>query len=120
MFSKHNLAGVAVATLVAFSLTACGGDIESQAKAFVKEEYPDAKILSFSEIQKEFGLKDKECLKRKKGSASLTTRTYHFIKTADGELLALDVDTDDKNGASIMKGTFTPDEFKKKRPSCFE
>ena len=49
MVSKRKFLGVALATLAAFSLTACGGD--KAESFFVKEEYPDAKILSFSEIQ---------------------------------------------------------------------
>ena len=114
MFSKHNLAGVAVATLVAFSLTACG-DSSSKAEAFVKKEYPDAKILSFSEIQKEFGLKDKECLVDK---GDVFTSTYHFAKMADGELVILYVMTDNKSGASRVSNKYTINDIKRRLSSC--
>ena len=114
MFSKHNLAGVATATLVAFSLTACG-DSSSKAEAFVKKEYPDAKILSFSEIQMEFGLKDKECLVDKGG---VFTNTYHFTKMADGELVILYVMTDNKSGASRVANKYTINDIKFKFSSC--
>ena len=121
MFSKHNLAGVATATLVAFSLTACG-DSSSKAEAFVKKEYPDAKILSFSEIQKEFGLKDKECLVK---NGDFLTHTYVFIEE-NGKFEILDVETRNDKGISKIGTTYSNDNgintleyFKSKNAECF-
>ena len=120
MVSKRKFLGVALATLAAFSLTACGGD---KAESFVKEEYPDAKILSFSEIQKEFGVKDKECL-FKKGNFANTA--FVFIKD-DGELKILEVQTRNDKDVSRIKDTYTKDDpiwnfksFKSENAKCFD
>ena len=116
--SVANVAKVGVASALigaGLFLSACGGgDARSKAESFIKQKYPDAKILSFSEIQKEFGLKDKECLDLKKGSASVTTSTYHFVKMSDGELSILMIMTDDKNGVSIVDKEYTLDSFKER------
>ena len=125
--SVANVAKVGVASALigaGLFLSACGsGDARSKAESFIKQKYPDAKILSFSEIQKEFGLKDKECLNLKKGSASVTTSTYHFVKMSSGELSILMIMTDDKNGASIVDKEYTLDSFKERlkhtNPNCF-
>ena len=125
--SVANVAKVGVASALigaGLFLSACGGgDARSKAESFIKQKYPDAKILSFSEIQKEFGLKDKECLDLKKGSASVTTSTYHFVKMSGGELSILMIMTDDKNGASIVDKEYTLDSFKERlkhtNPNCF-
>ena len=116
--SVANVAKVGVASALigaGLFLSACGGgDARSKAESFIKQKYPDAKILSFSEIQKEFGLKDKECLDLKKGSASVTTSTYHFVKMSNGELSILMIMTDDKNGVSIVDKEYTLDSFKER------
>ena len=128
--TKNSVANVAKVGVVSaligagLFLSACGGgDARSKAESFIKQKYPDAKILSFSEIQKEFGLKDKECLNLKKGSASVTTSTYHFVKMSSGELSILMIMTDDKNGASIVDKEYTLDSFKERlkhtNPNCF-
>ena len=83
--SVANVAKVGVASALigaGLFLSACGGDSTSKAEKFVKEKYPDAKILSFSEIQKEFGIKDKECLKKEKkfaGKKALLSLTLIFL-----------------------------------------
>ena len=102
-----------VSVAAAFALSACGGG-ESKAEAFVKKEYPNAKILSFSEIQKEFGLKNKECLSEKN---NVFLKTYHFVKS-DSEVEVLEVWTDDK-GNSKFSGTYSIDDIKIKLDSCF-
>ena len=116
--SVANVAKVGVASALigaGLFLSACGGgDARSKAESFIKQKYPDAKILSFSEIQKEFGLKDKECLDLKKGSASVTTSTYHFVKISNGELSILMIMTDNKNGVSIVDKEYTLDSFKER------
>ena len=62
----------------------------------------------------EFSLKGKECLNLKKGSASVTTSTYHFVKMSNGELSILMIMTDDKNGVSIVDKEYTLDSFKER------
>ena len=119
--SVANVAKVGVASALigaGLFLSACGGDSTSKAEKFVKEKYPDAKILSFSEIQKEFGLKNKECLAKNGG---VFTTTHHFLKTPSGELVILSVMTDNKNGASSIRDTYSSvDNFKNWNSSCFE
>lgn len=119
--SVANVAKVGVASALigaGLFLSACGGDSTSKAEKFVKEQYPDAKILSFSEIQKEFGIKNKECLAKNSG---VFTRTHHFLKTPSGELVILSVMTDNKNGASRIGDTYSSvDNFKNWNSSCFE
>ncbi len=119
--SVANVAKVGVASALigaGLFLSACGGDSTSKAEKFVKEKYPDAKILSFSEIQKEFGLKNKECLAKNSG---VFTTTHHFLKTPSGELVILSVMTDNKNGASRIGDTYSSvDNFKNWNPNCFE
>ena len=92
-------------------------------KPLLKRNYPDAKILSFSEIQKEFGLKDKECLNSK--NANLIT-THHFIKLPSGEYEILMVMTNSDNGNSIVETTYsnkemfrTIENFKTQNAKCF-
>ena len=59
----------------------------------------------------------------KKGSASVTTSTYHFVKMSNGELSILMIMTDDKNGVSIVDKEYTLDSFKERlkhtNPNCF-
>ena len=111
---SKRLGVIALSTMSLVAFSACG-DSSSKAEAFVKKEYPDAKILSFSEIQKEFGLKDKECLVDKGG---VFTNTYHFTKMADGELVILYVMTDNKSGASRVANKYTINDIKFKFSSC--
>ncbi len=119
--SVANVAKVGVASALigaGLFLSACGGDSTSKAEKFVKEKYPDAKILNFSEIQKEFGIKNKECLAKNSG---VFTTTHHFLKTPSGELVILTVMTDNKNGASDIGSTYSSvDNFKGWNPNCFE
>ena len=116
---QSKILGAMALTAFAFMFIACGGDARSKAESYIKEKYPDAKILSFSEIQKEFGLKDKECLNTKKGSASLSTYTYHFVKMADGQLEVLYVMTDEESGLSTNRN-YTFNDFKAKvDDNCF-
>ena len=122
--SVANVAKVGVASALigaGLFLSACGGDspkIDGKVSALLKEKYPDAKILSFSEIQKEFGLKNKECLAKNSG---VFTTTHHFLKTPSGELVILSVMTDNKNGASRIGDTYSSvDNFKNWNPNCFE
>ncbi len=107
--------GVASALIGAgLFLSACG---DSKIESFFKQRYPDAKILSFSEIQKEFGLKNKDCLSGKKGTTLITTR---FIKSSDGEISVIQAQSKDYKDSGVMiKDTLTVDEFKKKNPECF-
>ena len=112
--------GVASALIGAgLFLSACGGgDARSKAESFIKQKYPDAKILNFSEIQKEFGIKNKECLAKNGG---VFTTTHHFLKTPSGEFVILSVMTDNKNGASRIGDTYSSvDNFKNWNPNCFE
>ena len=115
--SVTNVAKVGVASALigaGLFLSACGGDSTSKAEKFVKEQYPDAKILSFSEIQKEFGLKDKECLNDKN---NIFATTYHFI-SVNGEIKILEIWTDDK-GNSKLNSTLSADNIKAKKADCF-
>ena len=114
----------------AFMLSACGGGsgggsdyskTETRAKTQVEKRYPNAKIFSFSESKKEFGIKD-ECLTEKRTENS--TINLHFIKTTDGEILVFEVKYDKKMekegfGGLSLGGTYTIDEFKQRNPNCF-
>ncbi len=114
---SNKFLGVALATFVAVGITACG-DLRSKGESVIKKKYPDAKILSFGEIQKEFGLKDKECLDDVR---EVHSSLYHFVKKADGELSIIRVETDNKSGYTKIWNERTLDEFKKEygKSSCF-
>lgn len=118
--SVANVAKVGVASALigdGLFLSACGDSGDSKIESFFKQRYPDAKILSFSEIQKEFGLKNKDCLSGKKGTTLITTR---FIKSSDGEISVIQAQSKDYKDSGVMiKDTLTVDEFKKKNPECF-
>ena len=119
--SVANVAKVGVASALigaGLFLSACGGDSTSKAEKFVKEKYPDAKILNFSEIEKEFGLKDKECLTVKD---DYLDTTYHFVRMADEKLVILTVQTRHKDGMQKFSGGsgYTIGEFKHLKPNCF-
>ena len=102
-------------SLVAFS--ACGNNDESIKKAIL-HDYPNAKIFTFSEAQKEFGAKDKECYIEK---SDFLTDTWNFIKTADNEILVVKVGTRNDNGASGVRGNPTTlEKFKENNPECFK
>ena len=130
--SVTNVAKVGVASALigaGLFLSACGGDSTSKAEKFVKEQYPDAKILSFSEIQKEFGLKDKECLKKEKkftGKKGVTiTYAYIFVEE-NGKFEILEVMTNSENGESKVGTTYSNDNamnnfeyFKTQNAECF-
>ena len=108
-------------------LTACGGDngissTYSDTESYIKKEFPDVKILSFSEIQKEFGIKDKKCLTETDSAYALN---YHFAKRASGEVEIFRATFDaqlKKEGFGDgfgSEGVYTIDEFKRKKPNCF-
>ena len=110
-----------VSVAAAFVLSACGGG-ESKAETFVKKEYPDAKILNFSEIQKEFGVKNKECLVKK---GDFLTNAYVFIEE-NGKFKIVAVETRNDKGVSHTKKTYSDDEpistfeyFKSENAKCF-
>ena len=110
-----------VSVAAAFVLSACGGG-ESKAETFVKKEYPDAKILNFSEIQKEFGVKNKECLVKK---GDFLTNTYVFIEE-NGKFKIVAVETRNDKGVSRTRKTYSDDEpintfeyFKSENAKCF-
>jgi len=130
--SVANVAKVGVASALigaGLFLSACGGDSTSKAEKFVKEKYPDAKILSFSEIQKEFGIKDKECLKKEKKFAGKkgVTITYAYIFVEEnGKFEILEVMTNSENGESKIGTTYSNDNamnnfeyFKTQNAECF-
>ena len=53
--TKNSVAKVGVASALigaGLFLSACGGDSTSKAEKFVKEQYPDAQILTFDEAKK--------------------------------------------------------------------
>ncbi len=119
---------VSVFAASAFMLSACGGG-ESKAESFVKKEYPNAKILSFSEIQKEFGLKDKECLMKEKkfaGKKGVTISYAYFFIEENGKFEILEVMTNSENGESKIGTTYSNDNmmnnfeyFKTQNAKCF-
>ena len=119
---QSKILGAMALTAFAFMFIACGGDARSKAESYIKEKYPDAKILSFSEIQKEFGLKDKECLVK---NGDFLTHTYVFIEE-NGKFEILDVETRNDKGISKIGTTYSNDNgintleyFKSKNAECF-
>lgn len=97
--------------------SACGGDSTSKAEAFVKEKYPDAKILSYDETKKELGVINKECLNQK---YDVHTATFITTKTPNAEIEILEIWTDNKNGAMMVRHTHSIEQFKAKNPKCFD
>lgn len=101
-------------------LSACGGDspkIDDKVSALLKEKYPDAQILSFTEAEKELGLTNKECLNiKKEGWISAATR---FVKMADGQFMVLSVLVDSNGKLSMVDKEYTLDMFKQLKPNCF-
>lgn len=115
-----NLTKLGVASaLISVSLLFCAcGDNTSKAEAYIKKEYPNAKILSFDEIQKEFGVKNKECLKDDIDN-DLFIKSLVFIKHTNGDFEALRVWTNKKNGASGNVTRYNIDKFKAEFTHCF-
>ena len=102
----------------AFMLSACGGGNDESIKQAILRDYPNAKVFTFSEAQKEFGAKDKECYVEKQGNM---TNTWNFVKTAEGEVLVLKVGTRSDNGASGVRGNPTTlEKFKENNSECFK
>lgn len=101
MLTKIKIIGVLICAGVL--LSACG-DNTSKAEAYVKEKYPNAKILSFNEIQKEFGVKNKECLIDDKSGFFI--KTYVFFKV-DDEFKISRIETRPDNGASAITATYS-------------
>ena len=116
---KLGVIALASMSLVAFS--ACGGGSEDKAQSeieknkmeLVKVEFPDAKFLNFDRISKEFGVKNKECLKTKGGeNGELTYQVNFFIELPSGEVKVVDT--------SFVATGYTVDEFKAQKPECFK
>ncbi len=115
--SKLGVIALATMSLVAFS--ACGGgddkaqnEMEKNKMERAKIEFPNAKFLNFDRISKEFGVKNKECLKIKGGeSGKLTYQAIFFIELPNGEIKVVDT--------SFGATDYTIDEFKAYKPECF-
>lgn len=117
MLAKSNFKMLGALVCAGVLLSACGDSNDDKVESFFQKRYPDAKILSFSEIQKEFGLKNKECLSSKKGTTLITTG---FIKTANGEIFVGQAQSKDYKDSGVMiKDTLTVDKFKEMNPECF-
>ena len=109
--------GVALATMSLVAFTACGSGGDDVAVSLIKKEYPNAKILSFDEAKKEFGLANKECLNaEKQGNFSAST---HFVKLEDGQFMALYVIVDDSGKLSRVDKKYDIEMFKRLNPNCF-
>ena len=117
MLAKSNFKMLGALVCAGVLLSACGDSNDDKVESFFKKRYPDATILSFSEIQKDFGLKNKECLSSKKGTTLITTR---FIKTANGEIFVGQAQSKDYKDSGVMiKDTLTIEKFKEMNPECF-
>lgn len=112
--------------------SACGGgdefkpssEAEKQVVNLIKNKSADAKILSFSVAQKEFGLKDRECLKNEKDLNGYEAGNgfiydYLFIKMPNGEIQVRSVMTNDKTKSGLLSDIHTLEEVKSKKPECF-
>ena len=127
--------GVASALIGAgLFLSACGGgdefkpssEAEKKVVNLIKNKSADAKILSFSVAQKEFGLKDRECLKNVKDINGYETYVngfmydYLFIKLSNGEIQVREVSINDKtNGGILTNAIYTLEQIKAKKPEYF-
>ena len=97
--------------------------IIAKPKLLSKKERSDAKIFSFSEAKKEFGIKDDKCLSEKFAK----TINRHFAKTADGEVVVFEVSYDEQmikdgfpdDALLLLDRTYTIDNFKEKNSKCF-
>ncbi len=112
---KLGLGVLLVSIGVAFC--ACGDSRETALRNEVKKDY-NAELLSFEQAQKEVDLKVNECLE----SADFH---YRFIKNSSGDIEIITAFMS-KNSSSFLpkKVTFegrplTIDEFKAKKPECF-
>ena len=135
--SVANVAKVGVASALigaGLFLSACGGgdefkpssEAEKKVVNLIKNKSADAKILSFSVAQKEFGLKDRECLKNVKDINGYETYVngfmydYLFIKLSNGEIQVREVSINDKtNGGILTNAIYTLEQIKAKKPECF-
>ena len=125
--------GVASALIGAgLFLSACGGgdefkpssETEKKVVNLIKNKSADAKILSFSVAQKEFGLKDRECLKNVKDingyeNVNGFMYDYLFIKLSNGEIQVREVSINDKTNGGILSDTYTLEQIKAKKADCF-
>ncbi len=112
---SKKLGVIALATMSLVAFSACGGD--GATASLIKKEYPNAKILSFDEAKKEFGLANKECLSgEKQGNFSAST---HFVKLEDGQFMALYVIVDDSGKLSRVDRKYDIEMFKRLEPNCF-
>ena len=137
--SVANVAKVGVASALigaGLFLSACGGgdefkpssEAEKKVVNLIKNKSADAKILSFSVAQKEFGLKDRECLKNVKDINGYENFNgfmydYWFIKLSNGEIQVREVSINDKindtNGGFLTNTSYTLEQIKAKKPECF-
>ena len=117
--SVANVAKVGVASALigaGLFLSACGGDspkIDDKVSALLKEKYPDAQILSFTEAEKELdksGNKPKN-ITIKECFAKHYPNSY-FIKLPNGDLKVIQISTSQEiDEKSVSQFGFKP-EFK--------
>lgn len=95
MFTKFKTIGVLVCA--GLFLSACGGDkpkIDDKVSALLKEKYPDAQILSYTEAEKELdksgnkpkNITIKECFVKHYPNS-------YFIKLSNGDLKVIRIST---------------------------
>lgn len=95
-----------------FALSGCG---DNKTDAFVKEQFPNAKILSFDEASKEFGLKNKECLTKK---GDFIDVVHYFIKE-NNETKVVRIEHRADKGISRVGHTTSVENFKAFNSHCF-
>ena len=101
MVSKRKFLGVALTTLAAFSLTACGGgdefspssDAEKKALSMAKEKYPDTKFLGYDFMADKVLVDSKMCHFHKKNSDEAV---HFYSKDGDAyEVIVVDLAQND-------------------------
>ncbi len=128
--SVANVAKVGVASALigaGLFLSACGGGdefkpesiAEKQIVEVIKNKSAGAKILSFGVAQKEFGLKDRECLKSKGTMDIDDVIDIYFVKLSNGEIQARQVLINNRTNGGIPSDTYTLEQIKAKKPECF-
>ncbi len=128
--SVANVAKVGVASALigaGLFLSACGGgdefkpssEAEKQVVNLIKNKSADAKILSFSVVQKEFGLKDEECLKSKEANEWGYIDNYLFVRLSNGEIQVREITINDKTKNGQLVDTLNVEQIKTKKPECF-
>ena len=128
--SVANVAKVGVASALigaGLFLSACGGgdefkpssEAEKKAVNLIKRKSADAKILSFSVAQKEFGLKDRECLKSKGTMDIDDVIDIYFVKLPNGEIQVREVLFNNRTNGGALSDTYTLEQIKAKKADCF-